>query len=73
MNQLEIDKFYLREAYQFAARCSDDPNTQNGAVIVTNNIIANLEKILAYGTNHFPKSIKKTPERLNDKKLNCFT
>lgn len=72
MDQLEIDKFYLREAYKFASEFSDDPNTQNGAVIVKNNNIACLDNILAYGVNHFPKNIKKLPERLNDRIIKLF-
>jgi len=72
LNQLEIDKFYLREAYRFASKYSDDPITQNGAIIVADNTKASLENILAYGTNHFPKNIKKTQERLNDRIIKLF-
>lgn len=47
----ESAKQYLKKAYDFASRRSDDPRTQIGAVIVSGNS-------QIYGTNKIPGAIK---------------
>ena len=56
MNQEEI-KYWMRFAYSEALR-SPDPSTQNGAVIVRDNVT------LGRGFNEFPRGVHYTPERL---------
>lgn len=65
-DQNEVDKFYLREAYKYAKK-SDDPINQLGAIIVSDNSEFNLDNILVYGANRFPKNVKITEKRLNNK------
>jgi dCMP deaminase len=62
--QLQIDKYYLREAYKYARDNSDDLIAQTGAILVTNNSIMNPNNIVAKGANKLPKGVKKIPERL---------
>lgn len=50
------DLDYLREACRYAAASSHDPNTQNGAVLVTG-------KRLVYAANSYPPGLRRTPER----------
>jgi dCMP deaminase len=50
---------YLRRCYQLAASYSDDPSTQNGAILV-----AGWAGEVATGVNHFPEGVVKTAERL---------
>ncbi len=50
-SQLDIDRFYLRIAYELASRYSDDPIAQNGAVLVKDNAVASLDNIVAWGVN----------------------
>lgn len=52
------DLEYLRLAYQYAAVWSDDPDTQNGAVIVPVN------GGVVSGANRLPFGVSETPERL---------
>jgi len=52
------DYFYLKLAYQVAAKYSTDPSTQNGAVLV--DACGN---ILADAANCFPTGIKETRDR----------
>lgn len=73
MNQLEIDRFYLREAYKYAGKYSQDPIAQNGAVIVRNNNIASLDNILAWGVNRLPEGYDKLPKELIENILNDKT
>ena len=56
-------KKFLREAYKFAWENSEDIATQTGAVLVD----PDLEEILAYGTNHFPKGLNPTKEQKLDR------
>lgn len=58
--QLEIDRFYLREAYRYAGQYSDDPIAQNGAVLVRNNSFASLNNIVAWGVNRLPEGFDRT-------------
>jgi dCMP deaminase len=51
----ELD--YLRMAYEAARDNSEDPSTQNGAVIVSGN------SIISTGWNHIPLGVKGTWER----------
>jgi dCMP deaminase len=48
----------LRRCYLFSTLVSDDPSTQNGAIIV------DLSGPISCGANHFPLGVHKTPERL---------
>jgi dCMP deaminase len=48
---------YLREACRYAAERSDDPSTQNGAVLVSGTQ-------LIYAANRFPTGVAVTGERL---------
>lgn len=50
---------YLREAYDYAEKNSDDTSTHNAALIVNS-----LDEIIVYGVNHFFEGIEKTKERL---------
>jgi deoxycytidylate deaminase len=52
---LEIDKFYLREAYRYASQYSHDPIAQNGALLVKDNSVASLANVVAWGTNRLPE------------------
>jgi deoxycytidylate deaminase len=63
----EIDRFYLREAYRYARDYSEDPNTQNGAVLVSDNATANLDNIVVWGVNRLPEGFNREIEILNDK------
>jgi dCMP deaminase len=65
--QHEIDLFYLREAYRVARDFSDDPVAQNGAILVTDNTKASLDNIVAYSANRFPRGVRITEERRNNK------
>jgi len=53
---------YLNQA-KFIAQWSKDPSTKVGCVISKNDIV------IGQGFNGFPKMVKDTPERLNDKNL----
>ena len=66
-NQYEIDRNYLREAYKYGSKNSHDPIHQLGALIVSDNNKFNPDNILVFGANRFPKKVKKTEERLNEK------
>lgn len=67
--QLEIDKFYLREAYRLASQYSHDPVAQNGAVLVRHNSVASLDNILAWGVNRLPEGFYRSQDGdiLNDR------
>lgn len=52
------NKELLRLAYKYAFATSDDPNTQNGAVLFDGR------EPLILGSNQFPPGVEKTPERL---------
>lgn len=49
----------LRFAYQIASVESDDPDTQNGAVLLDAN-----NHVIAHSANHFARGVAKSPERL---------
>ncbi|KKS96251.1 MAG: Deoxycytidylate deaminase [Microgenomates group bacterium GW2011_GWC1_43_13] len=55
----EMSKEYLRQAYEFAAKNSTDRSTQNGAILVDGS-----GRVVAWGTNCFPKGVVESPERL---------
>ena len=54
-----MSKEYLRQAYEFAAKNSTDRSTQNGAILVDGS-----GRVVAWGTNCFPKGVVESPERL---------
>lgn len=60
----EIEKYYIQVAYAHAMQ-SEDPSTQNGAILVKDG------EIIGVGHNQFPKGIngivKNTEERWNNK------
>jgi dCMP deaminase len=58
------EKDFLRRAYINALDHSDDPSTQNGAVLVPAGSKANL---VVYGANRFPTGVAVKPERLADR------
>lgn len=60
----ELD--YLWLAYRYASTHSDDPSTHNGAVLVP------LQGDIIYGTNHFPRGVLKTPDRLERPKKYAY-
>jgi dCMP deaminase len=51
------DLEYLRLAYQYAAQWSDDPDTQNGSVLLTSR------GYTSYGANRVPYGVTKTDGR----------
>jgi dCMP deaminase len=53
------DLEYLRQAYLYAATWSDDPDTQNGAVLVSTR------GYVVCGANRFPFGVNELPERLS--------
>jgi dCMP deaminase len=55
--------FRFLELAKFIALWSKDPSTQTGAVIVDDR------SIVSVGYNGFPRGVKDTSERLNDRKL----
>jgi len=52
-------KEWLRIAYRNARDFSDDPSTQCGAVLISED-----GNQIVYGANHFPKGVKITEERM---------
>lgn len=54
----ELDSFYLRIAARVAQTQSDDPHTQNGAVLVTEQGVA------VSAANQLPRDVVRTAERL---------
>lgn len=57
-HMIEIDPNILRRAYEVAARLSDDPDTQNGAVLVDRH-----NAIISESANCFTRGVAVTPER----------
>lgn len=57
---------YLEKAYEQASNFSDDPRTQNGAILVKGN------NIIGVGVNKFPTNVQKTAERLERPKKYQF-
>lgn len=55
---INIEPSILRRAYEVAARLSDDPDTQNGAVLVNR-----YNTIIAESANCFARGIAVNPER----------
>ena len=53
------DADFLRLAYDAAHRLSEDPATQNGAVLVSGE-----GTVLGIGANRFPRGVEKYPPRL---------
>ena len=58
------DADYLRRAYRYAVKKSDDPMTQNGAILVPAGDKSNL---VVFGANQFPPGVEKTQARRRDK------
>lgn len=56
---MNVDVVLLRKAYGIAARCSDDPKTQNGAVLV-----GRYGGVLAESANVFPEGVRVEDTRL---------
>lgn len=61
-------KNFLVWAYN-VAQMSNDPSTQNGAIIVRPVAISSRLRVLGSGWNRFPNGVKETPERWNNKDL----
>lgn len=61
---LSLDKWDLRflELAKFIAQWSKDPSTQTGSVIAKAD-----KRIVSVGFNGFPRGVKDTEERLNDR------
>lgn len=57
--QSDPDGFFMRMAYRYAAKNSQDPSTQNGAIIVLSNGIP-----VSLGANRLPPGVESRPERL---------
>lgn len=55
---IDIDPMILKRAYALAARMSDDPYTQVGAVLVDRR-----HAVISESANCFPKGVEVTPER----------
>ena len=55
---MDSDLDYLRTAYKYAVSYSEDPNTQNGAVLLLTDGSVHL------GTNRIPPPVRRSPERL---------
>lgn len=56
VSQEEVE--YLKKSYEFASYRSDDPRTQNGAILVKNGIV------IGIGVNEICRKVHKLPERL---------
>ncbi len=63
-NIIKWDHDYLQLAKFWALRKSKDPSTKVGAVIVRPDLT-----LVSLGYNGFPRGIKDSPERLNDREL----
>jgi len=63
---LHPDIINLRLAYAVAAAFSDDPATQNGAVLVTQN------NEVIWGTNHLPRGVTGLADRLERPKKYAY-
>lgn len=50
---------YLKMAYEFALKESDDPDTKNGCVLVSG-----VNMHVLHGANRLPTGVKSTPDRL---------
>lgn len=57
------DRWFIGLA-QYVATASKDPSTQVGAVIVDKR-----NRVISMGYNGFPRGVKDTPERLNDREV----
>lgn len=57
------DNFYLTMAQQYS-KASKDPSTKVGSVIIDSD-----KRVVSTGYNGFPKGIKDSPERLNNREL----
>ncbi len=69
---MSIDKacfHWLRCAYMSAKKFSEDPSTQCGAVLVPEGYRDNQ---VCFGSNHFPKGVEVTPERIDDRDTKLF-
>ena len=62
MTQRELDRAYLRFAYETAHKFSTDPSTQVGAVIVKADQYTDDVQMCAHA-NCFPKGVQETEER----------
>lgn len=54
----DLDVAYMRMAYRIAEKSSTDPSTQNGAVLVLDDMTSPI-----VAANHFPRGVKETEER----------
>jgi dCMP deaminase len=54
----DLAKKYLRAAYEYAAKNSTDPTTQNGAMLVNK-----AGEIVAKGANRFPRGVRENEDR----------
>ncbi|MBU1126856.1 MAG: deaminase [Patescibacteria group bacterium] len=62
-----MNKKYLKIAYEYAQKFSQDPSTQNGAILVNDK-----GEVLVKGANLFPKGIILKKERLERPLKYCF-
>lgn len=58
MDKKDIYSHYIREAYLFASRFSQDPNTQTGVIVVKNDKVFSIDNILFAGANRLPLGVK---------------
>lgn len=58
MDKKEIYANYLREAYNFASKNSQDPNTQTGVVVIKDLTTFSLDNIIFRGANRLPRRVK---------------
>lgn len=59
----ELHRNWLEQAYQCAKRYSEDTITNTGAIIVARD----LEHLIAFGANHFPKGLNPTKEQVENR------
>ena len=67
MNQSQIDKFFLKQAFRCAEKFSQDPNTQTGAILVHSNkiIFSQGANRIFYGLEYSEELVKR-PEKYHN-------
>lgn len=63
MAKIDIDRKWLRRAYEVASEKSTDPSTQNGAILVQWSEVNPEGREICEGANHFPIRVEEKPER----------
>jgi len=51
-NPDEVDRYFLRVAYELSSIYSDDPIAQNGAVLIKPSPQPSLKDVIVWGVNH---------------------